>query len=155
MAASIPGLQIHEAATTCLDLFRNSTSVISRSGLAAIQVRVRGANILNHIGAASMCSIPCRTGVMYGPVTHACDHTRMAQDRQCRCRPQSASLARNMSEAVPKPLASRVWSCSELAKGAQVVADISGMELRNDPANMSRDDLLRAIGDSQEYEWVL
>ena len=49
--------------------------------------------------------------------------------------------------ANPEPLPSRTWSCSELAKGAAFVADLSGMDLVYDPTTMSRDQLLQAIQD--------
>ena len=48
-----------------------------------------------------------------------------------------------MSDA--KPLQSRVWSCSELVKGAQISADLAGMDLKYDAGIMSREQLVRAI----------
>ena len=54
------------------------------------------------------------------------------------------------SKAVPLP--SRQWSCSELSKGAQLCADLAGMELTTDPSTLSREDLLSAIKDTGAYE---
>ena len=58
--------------------------------------------------------------------------------------------------SVPKQLASRTWSCSELAKGAKVCADMCGMDLRFDAGSMTREQLLSAIQDSSMvmYSWV-
>ena len=52
-----------------------------------------------------------------------------------------------MSAPEPEALPSRVWSCSELAKGAALVADMSGMSLRLDPTSMTREQLLQSIQD--------
>ena len=52
-----------------------------------------------------------------------------------------------MAAPQPQPLQSRVWSCSELAKGAELCAEMSGMELRYDAQQMSREQLLQAIQD--------
>ena len=42
-------------------------------------------------------------------------------------------------------LRSNQWSCSELVKGAQLVADMAGLSLSVDPATLSREELLKAM----------
>ena len=49
--------------------------------------------------------------------------------------------------STPAPLKSRVWSCSELAKGAALCAEMSGMDLCYDLDNMSREQMIAAIQD--------
>lgn len=44
-------------------------------------------------------------------------------------------------------LRSGMWSCSELAKGAEMAASLAGLSLRGDPSTMSRDQLLQALQD--------
>ena len=44
-------------------------------------------------------------------------------------------------------LKSNQWSCSELAKGAELAADLAGLALKVDPATLSREDLIRSIQD--------
>ena len=55
--------------------------------------------------------------------------------------------------SAPQPLASRQWSCSELAKGAALCAEISGMELSYDVSDMSREQLLQAIQDRRQVHF--
>ena len=52
-----------------------------------------------------------------------------------------------MAERAPVALQSRAWSCSELAKGARVCADMAGMDLCFDPATLSKEQLVQAIKD--------
>ena len=44
-------------------------------------------------------------------------------------------------------LKSNQWSCSELAKGAEMCATMAGLDLAVDPHKMSREDLIKAIQD--------
>lgn len=44
-------------------------------------------------------------------------------------------------------LKSKQWSCSELMKGAEVCAEMAGLELALDPKQMSKEQLLNAIKD--------
>ena len=52
-----------------------------------------------------------------------------------------------MLGAMSTSLRSNQWSCSELAKGAQVCAQMAGMDLSVDPSTLSEEDLLKAIED--------
>ena len=57
-------------------------------------------------------------------------------------------LARGLNTRMSTvPLPSRQWSCSELAEGAKLVADMPGMELRIDANSLSREQLLESIKD--------
>ena len=57
-------------------------------------------------------------------------------------------------------LKSSQWSCSELQKGAQVCADMAGMDLAMDPATLTEEELLKTIQDPilgmvSDYCWIL
>ena len=51
-------------------------------------------------------------------------------------------------------LRSNQWSCSKLAQGAQVCADMAGMDLTVDPSTLSKQDLLKTIEDGMWFNWV-
>ena len=52
-------------------------------------------------------------------------------------------------------LRSNQWSCSELTRGATIAADMAGMELRMNPNNLSRDELLESIKDFHSISNVI
>ena len=58
------------------------------------------------------------------------------------------SMARAPTAEMAASLNSSQWSCSSLAQGAQVCADMAGMELKVDPGTMTRDELLQSIQDA-------
>ena len=49
-------------------------------------------------------------------------------------------------------LRSDQWSCSELAKGATVCADMAGMDLIN-PESLTKDELLQSIKDGKPSQY--
>ena len=51
-------------------------------------------------------------------------------------------------------LRSNLWSCAELAQGAQVCADMAGLDLTVNPANLTREELLKTIQDTALDECV-
>lgn len=48
-------------------------------------------------------------------------------------------------------LKSKQWSCSELLRGAEVCAEMAGLELAVDPKQMTKDELLKAIKDRHHW----
>lgn len=52
-----------------------------------------------------------------------------------------------------RELRSNVWSCSELARGAAIVADMAGLSWGSnvDPASLSKEEILRAIQEPGFY----
>lgn len=46
---------------------------------------------------------------------------------------------------MPTSLRSDQWSCSELAQGAEAVANMAGLSLKVDPSKLSREELVQAI----------
>ncbi len=44
-------------------------------------------------------------------------------------------------------LRSNQWSCSELAKGAEIAADLAGLSLKMNASTLSREELLKSIQD--------
>ena len=62
-------------------------------------------------------------------------------------------IVRDMSTS----LRSSQWSCSELQKGAQICADMAGMDLAADPKTLSEEQLLKTIEDPifSDYCWSL
>lgn len=53
----------------------------------------------------------------------------------------SESHARTVS------LHSKQWSCSELSKGAEMCANLAGLDLAVDPTKLKRSELIQAIKD--------
>ena len=51
-------------------------------------------------------------------------------------------------------LRSNQWSCSDLARGAQLCADLAGLELTLDPSLLSREALLGAIQDKSLHMYI-
>ena len=54
-------------------------------------------------------------------------------------------MADGQSRAVS--LRSNQWSCSELTKGAEMCANLAGLDLAVDPNKMTRSELIQAIKD--------
>lgn len=52
-------------------------------------------------------------------------------------------------------LRSDQWSCSELAKGATICADMAGMDLVVNPETLTKDELLQSIKDSKPDQYEL
>ena len=48
-------------------------------------------------------------------------------------------------------LRSNQWSCSELAKGAEIAADLAFLSLKVNASSLSREDLLKSIQDRSSY----
>ena len=51
-------------------------------------------------------------------------------------------------------LVSKQWSCEELARGAQMCAELAGLELTLDPSMLSREALLQAIQDESPCDCI-
>ena len=64
------------------------------------------------------------------------------------------ALSADQLSLMATSLRSNQWSCSELVKGAQLCADMAGLDLTVDPSTLSHEQLLKTIKDPWQHKNV-